>query len=156
MEEAISPGLEPDAAALVEHAIAETGHGRQETRTYAIFPAPETVDPDGVWRDPSAVGMAISASSDSQGRCRLEARYYIRSELLPAQRFAEAVRDHVSFREDACRVADRIMPPANLRVIRRFALGLLKRETNCRRSIETKRRKCATSDEYREKVLSNT
>ena len=104
MEEAISPGLEPDAAALVEHAIAETGHGRQETRTYVSFPAPETVDPDGVWRDPSAVGMAISASSDSQGRCRLEARYYILSVLLPAQRFAEAVRDHVSFREGACRV----------------------------------------------------
>ena len=33
-----------------------------------------------------------------------EARYYILSVLLPAQRFAEAVRDHVSFREDACRV----------------------------------------------------
>ena len=42
------------------------------------------------------------------------------------------------------------------RVIRRFALGLLKRETSCRRGIETKRLKCAASDEYREKALFST
>jgi hypothetical protein len=41
-------------------------------------------------------------------------------------------------------------------VIRRFVLGLLKRETSCRRGIETKRLKCAANDEYREKALFNT
>ncbi|WP_261343979.1 hypothetical protein [Tautonia marina] len=40
--------------------------------------------------------------------------------------------------------------------MRRFALGLLKRETECRRGIETKRLKCALSEEYREKVLFNS
>jgi predicted transposase YbfD/YdcC len=165
--EAIDAGLEQDAAALDEHQTVETGHGRQETRTYVIFPAPETVDPDGVWRDLSAVGMAITESTDSQGHCRLEARYYILSVLLTAKEFAEAVRGHwsiennlhwqldVSFREDECRVRTD-HAPANLSVIRRFALGLLKRETSCRRGIETKRLKCAASDEYREKALFNT
>jgi predicted transposase YbfD/YdcC len=165
--EAIDAGLEQDAAALDEHQTVETGHGRQETRTYVIFPAPETVDPDGVWRDLSAVGMAITESTDSQGYCRLEARYYILSVLLTAKEFAEAVRGHwsiennlhwqldVSFREDECRVRTD-HAPANLSVIRRFALGLLKRETSCRRGIETKRLKCAASDEYREKALFNT
>jgi predicted transposase YbfD/YdcC len=165
--EAIDAGLEQDAAALDEHQTVETGHGRQETRTYVIFPAPETVDPDGVWRDLSAVGMAITESTDSQGHCRLEARYYILSVLLRAKEFAEAVRGHwsiennlhwqldVSFREDECRVRTD-HAPANLSVIRRFALGLLKRETSCRRGIETKRLKCAASDEYREKALFNT
>ena len=43
--------------------------------------------------------------------------------------------------------------PANLSVARRFALGLLKRETKCKKGIEIKRMKCAGSDEYREKVL---
>ncbi len=167
VEEAIDAGLEQDAAALDEHQTVETGHGRQETRTYVIFPAPETVDPDGVWRDLSAVGMAITESTDSQGRCRLEARYYILSVLLSAREFAEAVRGHwgiennlhwqldVSFREDECRVRHD-HAPANLSVIRRFALGLLKRQTSCRRGIETKRLKCAASDEYREKALFNT
>jgi predicted transposase YbfD/YdcC len=167
VEEAIDAGLEQDAAAVDEHRTVEAGHGRQETRTYAIFPAPEAVDPDGVWRDLSAVGMAITESTDSQGRCRLEARYYILSVLLSAQQFAEAVRGHwgiennlhwqldVSFREDECRVY-RDHAPTNLSVIRRFALGLLKRDKSCRRGIETKRLKCAANDEYREKVLFNT
>ena len=43
--------------------------------------------------------------------------------------------------------------PANLSVARRFALGLLKRETECKKGIEIKRMKCAASDEYRDKVL---
>ena len=61
----------------------------------------------------------------------------------------------VSFREDDCRVRTG-HAAANLSVIRRFALGLLRRETGCQRGIETKRLKCALSDEYREKVLLNT
>jgi predicted transposase YbfD/YdcC len=165
--EAIDAGLEHDTAALDEHQTVERGHGRQETGTYAIFPAPEAVDPDGVWRDLSAVGMAITESIDSQGRGRLEVRYYILSVLLSSKEFAGAVRGHwgiennlhwqldVSFGEDECRVRTD-HAPANLSVIRRFALGLLKRETSCRRGIETKRLKCAASDEYREKTLFNT
>jgi predicted transposase YbfD/YdcC len=164
---AIDAGLEQDPAALDEHQTVEKGHGRQETRTYAVFAAPETVDPDGAWRDLSAVGMAITESTDSQGRGRLEVRYYILSVLLSSKEFAMAVRGHwgiennlhwqldVSFREDECRVRTD-HAPANLSVIRRFALGLLKRETSCRRGIETKRLKCAASDDYREKVLFNT
>ena len=167
VEEAVGAGLEQDASDLDEHQTVEVGHGRQETRTYVVFPAPETVDPDGAWRDLSAVGMAITESTDAQGRCRLEVRYYILSALLSAARFAGAVRGHwsiennlhwqldVSFREDQCRVRTD-NAPANLSVIRRFALGLLKRETSCRRGIETKRLKCAASDEYREKALFNT
>ncbi len=167
VERAIGVGLEQDASDLDEHQTVEAGHGRQETRTYAIFPAPEAVDPDGVWRDLSAVGMAATEVTDSQGRCRSEVRYYILSVLLSAEEFAEAVRGHwgiennlhwqldVSFREDECRVRTD-HAPANLSVIRRFALGLLKREASCRRGIETKRLKCAASDEYREEALFNT
>ena len=68
VEEAIDEALEQDAEALDEHQTVEKGHGRQETRTYAIFPAPEAVDPEGQWRDLSAVGIAISERVDSQGR----------------------------------------------------------------------------------------
>jgi predicted transposase YbfD/YdcC len=104
---------------------------------------------------------------DTKARHSLETRFYILSRLLSAQEFARAVRGHwgienrlhwqldVSFREDECRVY-RGHAPANLGVIRRFALGLLKRETSSKRGIEIKRLKCAASDEYREKVLFNS
>jgi predicted transposase YbfD/YdcC len=167
VEEAVGAGLEQDTAAVDVHQTVEAGHGRHETRTYVVFPATERVDPDGAWRDLKAVGMAVTESVDSQGRCRSEARYYILSALLTSGEFADAVRGHwgiennlhwqldVSFREDECRV--RIdHAPANLSVIRRFALGLLKREASCRRGIETKRLTCAASDQYREKALFNT
>ncbi len=164
VEEAIAEALEQDAEEIAEHQTLETGHGRQETRTYAIFPKPQSVDPEGLWRDLSAVGIAISERGDAQGRQSIETRYYILSRLISAQEFAEAVRGHwsiennlhwqldVSFREDECRVC-RDHAPANLSVIRRFALGLLKRETSCRKGIEIKRMKCAANDEYRETVL---
>ena len=97
----------------------------------------------------------------------METRYYILSRLLTAPGHSRRrCRGHwgiennlhwqldVSFREDECRVC-RDHAPANLSVIRRFALGLLKRETSCRKGIQIKRMKCAGSDEYREKVLFN-
>ena len=51
VEEAISEALEQDARDVDEHQTIEKGHGRRETRTYAIFPAPESVDPEDRWRD---------------------------------------------------------------------------------------------------------
>ncbi len=167
VREAIDEGLEQDAELIDEHGTDEKGHGRQEVRTYAVFPAPEGVDPEGLWQDLSAVGVTFSERTDSRGRTSLEGRYYILSRRLSAQEFADAVRGHwsienqlhwqldVSFREDESRVRTG-HAAANLSVIRRFALGLLKRETECRRGIETKRLKCALSEEYREKVLFNT
>jgi predicted transposase YbfD/YdcC len=164
VEGAIDEALEPEAEEIQEHQTVEKGHGRQETRTYAIFPKPGSVDPEGLCRDLNGVGIAITERRDSQGRGGMETRYYILSRLITVQEFAEAVRGHwsiennlhwqldVSFREDQCRVC-RDHAPANLSVIRRFALGLLRRETSCRRGIEIKRLKCAGNDEYREKVL---
>jgi predicted transposase YbfD/YdcC len=167
VREAIDEGLEQDAEQIDEHCTDEKEHGRQEVRTYVVFPAPEGVDPEGLWQDLCAVGVTSSERADTHGRASLEGRYYILSRRLSAKEFADAVRGHwsienqlhwqldVSFREDACRVRTG-HAAANLSVIRRFALGLLKRETECRRGIATKRLKCALSEEYREKVLFNT
>lgn len=164
VDAALSVALEREPEDLDEHQTEEKGHGRKETRTYAVIEAPESVDPDGLWRDLRAIGIATSEREDSQGRHSVETRYYIMSRQLKAEEFARAVRGHwgiennlhwqldVSFREDECR-AHRDHCPANLSVIRRFALGLLKRETTCRKGIEIKRMKCAGNDEYREQVL---
>jgi predicted transposase YbfD/YdcC len=167
VREAIDAGLEQDAERIDEHCTDERGHGRREVRAYAVFPAPEGVDPEGLWQDLCAVGVTFSERTDCRGRTSLEGRYYILSRQLSAKEFADAVRGHwsienqlhwqldVSFREDGSRVRTG-HAAANLSVIRRFALGLLKRATGCRRGIETKRLKCALSEEYREKVLFNT
>ncbi len=113
------------------------------------------------------MGVTFSEPTDSRGRTSLEGRYYILSRGLSAKEFAEAVRGHwsienqlhwqldVSFREDESRVRTG-HAAANVSVIRRFALGLLKRESGCRRGIGTKRLKGALSEEYREKVLFKT
>jgi predicted transposase YbfD/YdcC len=77
VEEAISGALEEDAEYLDQHQTGEKGHGRQETRTYAIVAAPESVDPEKLRRDLSAVGIAISERVDSQGHQIMESRYYI-------------------------------------------------------------------------------
>ncbi len=69
--------MEQDAEDIEEHPTAETGPGRQETRTYALFPKPESVAPEGLWRDLSAVGIAISERVDARERGSLETRYYI-------------------------------------------------------------------------------
>jgi predicted transposase YbfD/YdcC len=166
VEGAIDEALERDAEEIEEHQTVEEGHGRREARTYAIFAKPESVDPEGQWRDLSAVGIAIAERRDARGRVSTEARYYILSRRIGVGEFAGAVRGHwgienqlhwqldVSFREDECRVC-RDHAPANLSVIRRFALGLLKRETGCKKGIAIKRLKCSGSDEYRDKVLFN-
>lgn len=167
VEAAIDLASEEETGGFEEHVTSEKGHGRQETRTYAIMSAPSSIDPEGQWRDLKAIGIATSERIDGRGHHSLESRYSILSRVLTAEEFAGAVRGHwgienslhwqldVSFREDECRVR-RDHAPTNLSVIRRFVLGLLKRETSCRRGIETKRLKCAANDEYREKALFNT
>ena len=157
VKEAIAEELEQDAEDIEDHQTVEKGHGRHETRTYAIFPKPELVDPLGLWRDLSAVGIAISEPRGHAGPVQsMETRYYILSRQITACEFAEALRGHwgiennlhwqldVSFREDECRVC-RDHAPANLSVISPLCVvGLLKRETSCRKGIEIKAaRKCA-------------
>jgi len=140
-------------------------HGREETRTYYVCSVPANLPDRGRWKNLTAIGIAINDTVED-GQSRSEVRYYILSRELSAKEFADAVRGHwsienqlhwqldVSFREDESRVRTG-HAAANLSVIRRFALGMLRRETGCRRGIETKRLKCALSEEYREKVLFN-
>ncbi|WP_152054416.1 ISAs1 family transposase [Tautonia marina] len=67
VREAIDAALEQDAERIDEHRTEETGHGRREVRTSAVFPAPEGVDPEGLWQDLSAVGVTFSERTDCRG-----------------------------------------------------------------------------------------
>jgi predicted transposase YbfD/YdcC len=131
------------------HSTHERGHGREEFRCYTICPVPEDLPDKGRWAGLKAIGMAVTdAMRDGKNCC--EARYYILSKYLSARRFAEAVRGHwgienslhwqldVTFGEDSCRVrlghAD-----ANLSVLRRAALALLKNETTSKVGVKNRR-----------------
>ena len=94
IEAAIDVASEGDTEGFEEHVTSEKGHGRQETRTYAVVPAPASIDPEGQWRDLKAIGIATSERIDGRGRHSLESRYYILSRVLSAVEFAGAVRGH--------------------------------------------------------------
>ncbi len=94
VEAAIDVASEGDAEDFEGHVTSEKGHGRQEERTDAVVPAPESIDPEGQWCDLEAIAIATSERIDGRGHHSLESRYYIPSRVLTAQESAEAVRGH--------------------------------------------------------------
>ena len=85
VEEAIDQALEQDAEKVDEHMTVEKGHGRHETRTYAIVASQSRSIRTSFGADLKAVVIAISEREDSQGRASIETRYYILSRLLPVR-----------------------------------------------------------------------
>ena len=92
-------------------------------------------------------------------------RYYILSRSLEAKEFTDAVRSHweienslhwqleVTFGEDACRVR-KGLADANLSVVRRAALGMLKSETSEKIGVKNNRHVVACITRYMENVLA--
>ena len=93
-----------------------------------------------------------------------DVRYYILSKRLSGRRFGAAVRDHwsienrlhwqldVTFQEDQCRVR-KGHADANLGILRRTALSLLKNNTTLQVGIKNRRLAAAWDDSYLEQVL---
>ena len=91
-------------------------------------------------------------------------RHYILSRRLSGRRFGAAVRSHwavenrlhwqldVTFQEDQCRVR-KGHADANLSILRRTALSLLKNNTILKVGIKNKRLAAAWDDSYLEQVL---
>jgi hypothetical protein len=94
VEAAIDVASEQEGGGPEEHGTSEEGHGRREARTYAIVLAPESIDPEGPWCDPKAVGVASSERFDGRGLRSLQARHDNLSRALMATVFAEGVRSH--------------------------------------------------------------
>ena len=108
--------------------------------------------------------MAVRVTEHDDGRTSDDVRYYIVSRYTSGRRFAEAVRGHwgienslhwqldVTFGEDQCRVrmghAD-----ANLSLVRRAALSLLKNNHSRKIGVKNKRLNAAWDDTYLLEVL---
>ena len=165
IQEFFDDHLEDDFARtpVRRHESTEKGHGREETRWYYICPVPDDLPDGSRWTKLKAIGIAISNTQRDGKDCN-EVRYYILSEYLSGRRFAEAVRSHwgienrlhwqldVTFQEDQCRVR-KGHADANLSIIRRTALSLLKNESTRKVGIKNKRLAAALDDTYLEKVL---
>jgi len=168
IEDFFATQMEDDFAkvAVGRHETKEKGHGRVEHRAYYICDAPAGL-PDGErWKGLRAIGVAINIST-RDGKPSDAVRDYILSRRLDAEAFAGAVRGHwkienslhwqldVTFGEDRCRVRMGLAD-ANLSVVRRAALGLLKNETSEKIGVKNKRLAAACNTRYMEKVLTGS
>jgi predicted transposase YbfD/YdcC len=161
-------GLETDFAGL-EHRSCRTtdrGHGRAETRHYHLVKVPKSL----AAKHPGfaglrTLGMVFSERQVGAGEPAAETRFYISSLDLKVTAFAEAVRGHwtiennlhwvldVAFREDASRVR-KDHGPANLGLVRRIALSLLKQAPTAKKiGVACKRKTAGWNDDFLVRVL---
>lgn len=145
-----------------QHTTTERSRGRQETRYYAVAPIPESLrhlcrD----WKGLQSIGQVINFT-EHQGKETSEVRYYIISRPPRVHEFADAVRNHwtiesmhwvldVVFDEDASRIRNGD-GPENFGFLRKFVIGLLKRDTS-EGSLKRKRKRAAWSTAFLESLL---
>jgi predicted transposase YbfD/YdcC len=142
---------------------AEDGHGRHEERYVSVLKNPKGL-PEG-WTGVNAVVM-VGRERRVGGKSASSVHYYLTSLKCGAKKLAGYIRRHwgienglhwcldVIFREDQSRTRSG-HAQANLGLLRRVALALLKRTaTDKKRStVPTRRFRAACDDEYMLKVL---
>ena len=163
--EAIDEQLEGDLAEAQEIVTTETGHGRQERRTYLQLPAPEELPGFLRWKGLKSIGLVTSCCL-RDGQETIEVRYYISSLDVDVKQFARAVRGHwsienschwsldMTFGEDESRIRERHLRE-NFGWLNRFALSLLKQHPG-RQSVVMKRRSCGWSDAFLMEVVTGS
>jgi predicted transposase YbfD/YdcC len=161
----IDEQLEGDLANAQEQVTTETGHGREETRTYLQMPAPETLPGFTLWKGLKSIGLVTSCTL-RDGKETIEVRYYISSLGVDVKQFARAVRGHwsienschwvldMTFREDESRLREQHLRE-NFGWLNRFALSLLKQHPG-RQSLVMKRRSCGWSDAFLMEVVTGS
>jgi predicted transposase YbfD/YdcC len=145
------------------HETREKGHGRVEHRSYYVLDDPPDPPDAARWKGLKQIGVAISDTIRDGKPCD-DVRYYILSKTLTARRFGTLVRSHwgienslhwqldVSFDEDRNRTR-KDHAAANLAMLRRIALSLLKNETGSKVGIKNRRLTAAWNTDYLHKVL---
>src|SRR6266446_402402 len=75
------------------HITKETGHGREEIRSYIQMPVPEDLRGLELWKGLKSIGIATLVCV-RDGKETTETRYYISSLAVRVKQFAHAVRSH--------------------------------------------------------------
>ena len=145
------------------HETTERGHGREEHRTYYVYDVPADRPDASRWKGLKQIGVAISETIRDGKPCD-DVRYYILSKSMTARRFGTLIRSHwgiensphcqldMSFGEDQSRTR-KDHAAANLAVLRRMSLSLLKNETSEKVGIKNKRLVAAWNTDYLYKML---
>jgi predicted transposase YbfD/YdcC len=142
----------------------EYNHGRFETRYYHVVSLPEDfAERHREWPGLRSLGLVLSERQVGHQEPAYEARFFISSLPPQVRRFAQAVRHHwgienslhwhmdITFGEDASRIGRR-HGAANFALLRRLALGLLKRHPE-KKSIACKRFAAALDTAFLEEIL---
>ena len=145
------------------HLTKETGHGREEIRSYYQMPVPEDLAQLELWKGLKTIGMATLVCV-RDGKETTETRYFISSLEMGVKRFAHAVRSHwgiengchwsldIIYREDQSRIRDEQMRE-NMAWLNRLTLSLLKQHPG-KDSIIMKRRVCGWDENFLFEVLT--
>jgi predicted transposase YbfD/YdcC len=148
-----------------QHVTEETGHGRQETRSYIQMPVPEDLPGLKLWKGLKSIGLVLSECV-RDGKETVEIRYFISSLGVNVKQFAHAVRSHwgienschwsldITYREDESRIREKNLRE-NFAWLNRLTLSLLKQHGG-RESVAMKRRSCGWSDAFLMEVLTGS
>jgi predicted transposase YbfD/YdcC len=148
--------------AVRRHITKETGHGREETRSYVHMPVPKDLPGLEQWKGLKSIGMVTSVVH-RDGKETIETRYYISSLPVGVKKFAHAIRSHwgiengchwsldMTYREDESRIRDEHIRE-NFAWLNRFTLSLLKQHPR-KDSIVMKRRSCGWDENFMLEVL---
>ena len=151
------------ARGLATHGTVEKGHGRIETRTYWQSEDIAWFADRAGWTGLRSVGV-VEATREIGDKVSTERRYFLSSLPLDAALFAKAVRGHwaienqchwvldVVFREDQSRARSG-HASANLGLLRRLALNLLKKDASLNRGIHRKQLLAAIDTHYLAQLL---
>jgi len=147
-----------------EYESEETGHGREEKRSYIVIYEPEGLRHKHEWEKLKVIGMCYSERTEG-GKTSEELRYFIGSRVMSARRYGDTVRGHwriensqhwrldVIFGEDDSRIQQR-NAQANFALLRKLALSLLKRHPGTE-SIRRKRLAASYDTAFLEEILSS-
>jgi|HubBroStandDraft_6_1064221.scaffolds.fasta_scaffold386872_1 predicted transposase YbfD/YdcC len=152
----------------VYHETTESGHGRIDTRKVWATSQIEWLNRRDEWKKLGSVIAVESIRRMDRGEVKTSRRYYISS--LPSEsgeRLGNLIREHwsiengqhwtldMAFNEDQNRVR-KDHGDQNLAVLRRIALGLLRRDKSVKLGAKNKRLKAGRNRDYLMRVLLAT
>jgi len=145
------------------HHTAENGHGRLEEREVYVVKDIDWLPLKNDWAELKSIVMVVSHRS-LEGTHSTEARYYLSSLDLDAERAARSIRAHwgienkvhwvldVVFEEDDSQISTG-HAAENFSILRRLALNIIRLDKDDKTSLKAKRKKAGWSDSYMEHLL---
>jgi predicted transposase YbfD/YdcC len=162
--EGVRPSESPEPKALKIRQTHETTHGRDDHRVVAVMEVPDDFPDRDQWPGLASLVMVTRDGEDSTGKQYSGARYFISSLAPKVTQVAKAVRSHwsienemhwvldVAFREDRNRSRAE-HSQANLGILRRTALSLLKNTPGLKGSVHCRRQQAAWNERTLENIL---